>query len=372
VFFPEISIPSLKEFGRGSTLLVEGAFFKTADGHSMFRAKSTHIVGAPTALDRFRTRCRRAVVSVFAKNNDEQNGDWGGLALALLLGVRDNLDSGLAEQYRNAGCSYILALSGMHLAIVSALVALLLKKPCGLHAATALNALFIAFYVFLVGAQPSLMRAAIMAFLTSAAVFFSLPKNPLQIFAAAFIAQIAFTPAAGTSVSFLLSYCALLGILTLSYPLAETMRGALPTFLAEPLAASIAAFCATLSLTAFFFGALRPVGIAAGLIAVPLTTVFMALALGYLIFVPIFPLAAVPLHTPLSFVYRALEKIMYTASKVPAIEIPSLGLPALLALSFVPFALLALCVSIQTRRRRIIPFDAACLPAAGGSCALRD
>ncbi|GMO47097.1 MAG: ComEC/Rec2 family competence protein [Termitinemataceae bacterium] len=343
VFFPEGSIPRLKEFGRGANIFVTGNFSKdkiTGEQNTkMFSAKGTHIVGPAPRIEQLRTLCRQSVIDAFSSQRARQ---FGGLALALLLGIRDNLDTELARQYQNAGCSYILALSGMHLAIVSALLAFLLKRPLGLKLSAIIGAVFIVLYVYLVGAQPSLTRAAIMYLLGSAAVLGAFKTNAALLLAAAFLIQINFGASAGDSISFLLSYGALAGILTLGGTFAFLFRGKLPQLLASPLSASLGAFTATMALTIGFFGELRIVGIFAGLILAPLTTVFMIGSIAYLFFCAVLPMLNVPISFMLNIIYSALEKIAFFAGRFPAIITPpsifTIGISIILPLLVVIFA----------------------------------
>jgi competence protein ComEC len=255
----------------------------------------------------------------------------------LLLGVRDNLDSELAKAYQYAGCPHVLALSGMHLAIVSAVVAFFLKKPLGLRAAAITGAAFIVFYVILVGAQPSLVRSAIMYLLGTCAVLGTLPKRPLELLAMSFLIQLMISPDSGDSLSFILSYLALAGILTIGESMQPVFRGRLPAFLAQPLAASLGAFIATMAVTAGSFGILRPVGIAAGLVIVPLTSLFMIAAMAVLALDFFVPFLAQPLGFVLTLVYDVLDRLVSLAALAPGIPAPgraaeiglSLGVAAL-------------------------------------------
>ncbi|MDR1374374.1 MAG: ComEC/Rec2 family competence protein, partial [Treponema sp.] len=113
VFFPEESLARLKDFGRASEVYVEGS---PLEGQSLFRAASVHVLKPAPPLEAFRTRLRTGLLERFAPHL------WGGLAAALLLGVRDNLDQEIGLAYRQAGCSHVLALSGMHLAVISSVI----------------------------------------------------------------------------------------------------------------------------------------------------------------------------------------------------------------------------------------------------------
>jgi competence protein ComEC len=328
VFFPDETLPRLKEFGRGSSVYLEGLLVSGekrgpfSGRNLLFRASSVHLVKPAPALEQFRTGLRLELVRRFSSGPGLAGGGegWGGLALALLLGIRDNLDHELAGFYQRAGSSHILALSGMHLAIISALIAFFLHRPLGLKAAAVLGAFFIVFYVLLVGPQPSLIRAAVMYLLGTLAALGALPRRAGILLGLSFLVQISLWPDSGLSVSFILSYLALGGILTVGAALAEIFRGKLPGVLLQPLSASLGAFLATAGVTAFFFGTLRPIGVGLGLIIVPLTTVFMILALAWLALGPVFPPLAAVLGQGLSLLYGLMDSLVSLAAKVPGLS----------------------------------------------------
>jgi competence protein ComEC len=353
VFFPEDSVPRLRTFGRGSRVYLEGAFLPSGEGRAgpVFRAKGTHILEAAPVVERFRTGVRLGVMEAFSPH-------WGGLAAALLLGVRDSLETELSASYRDAGCSYVLALSGMHLAIVSAVIAFLLKKPLGMKAAAVLGAFFILLYAGLVGALPSLERAVLMYLLGTLAVLSFFPRRPAVLLALAFLIQISLKPASGENLSFMLSYLALAGILALGEPLHGLFRGILPEALSRPLSASLGAFIATAAVTAAFFGVLRPVGIIAGIAIVPLTMVFMIFAMAYLAAAFLLPPLTVPLGGILSFLYEVLSRLSGWAGRVPGIAVSNPQV--VLAVSVLVSAVLVLAWKFRSERgRRLVPFAAA-------------
>jgi competence protein ComEC len=332
VFFPDETMPRLKDFGRGSLVYAEGNFFARKEGAPpgegpRFQAVSVHINKPAPFFERLRTGIRMGISEKFtgeaARRGSFRAGEnWGGLALALLMGIRDNLDTDLAGLYQKAGCSHILALSGMHLAILSSLIAFCLKKPLGLKAASILGAVFIILYVLLIGSQPSLNRAALMYLLGTLAVLGALPRRPGVLLALAFLVQIILWPESGLTISFILSYLALGGILTIGEALYEICRGKIPELILRPLGASLGAFLATAGVTAFFFGTLRPVGIIAGLVIAPLTTVFMTGSLAFLALTFLIPPLAPLGGKALSLLYVVMDKLVSLAAKVPGIRTP--------------------------------------------------
>jgi competence protein ComEC len=211
----------------------------------------------------------------------------------------------------------------MHLALLSAIIAFFLKRLLGLKPAMIVGAVFIVFYVWLAGSQASLVRSAIMYFLGAACLWGFLKRDALNLLCLAFIIQLIFQREAGASISFILSYLSLGGILTLGEALHDCFRGRVPEIIGAGLSASIGAFIVTATTVSFFFGVLQPVGIIAGLIIVPLASLFMILALGILIIVNIIPVLFNPLNEVLTLVYRLIEYTVLFAGKIPGLAVPN-------------------------------------------------
>ncbi|GHT73370.1 hypothetical protein FACS1894124_1630 [Spirochaetia bacterium] len=356
VFFPDGSIPRLQTFGRGSRIYIEGSILPPNSDRPaelpLFRASGVHITAPAPALEQFRTGIRIKLIEQFAPHK------WGGLALALLLGVRDNLDTEMAQAYQKAGCSHVLSLSGMHLALISSVLAFFLRKPLGLRAAALTGAAFIVLYVYLVGVRPSLSRSAIMYLLGMLALLGALPRKAMPLLGMAFLVQIVIWPSSGDSVSFILSYLALAGILFVGDAFHDLFRGRLPEILSQPLSASLGAFIATAAVMAGFFGVLQPVGILAGLLIVPLTTLFMLAAMAAPVINLILPFLSAPLGTALSFLYDALDWLVGVSGRVPPLAVTHAALVLLVSLA-VTVAVLWLRDRQTAVRNTLVPFNAA-------------
>ncbi|MCL2765032.1 MAG: ComEC/Rec2 family competence protein [Treponema sp.] len=339
VFFPPESADRLKQFGRGAVIFAEGSL-RSSDtpGNWTVSAKSLHVVKKAPAIEQMRTGIRLNLISRFDKLQNS-----GGLALALLLGIRDNLDTALVSVYRNAGLSYILALSGMHLAILTAIISFLLKRPLGLKGCAIAGAIFILLYCLFVGPMPSLYRAALMYILGVLAILGALPKKAMSILSLSFIIQIILTPAAGNSLSFILSYLALLGILITGKALIFIFEGKIPSFLLQPLSISCGAFISTAGVCILVFGYIKPAGIIAGLFIVPLTTLFMTGSIIWLVLD--FISLSFLLNFPLSVLYRFMELIASLSSYIPGI---SSAHYVVLVLSII----LMLLITVLEQRRR--------------------
>jgi len=342
VFFSQVNAQKTREFGRGTAVFAEGTLRESSFGLS-FSAKSLHVVRPASAFEKMRTGIRLGLMERF------EGREWGGLALAMLLGVRDNLDTDFTERYGSAGLSYILALSGMHLAVLAALITLLLKKPLGLKVSAAVSAVIIILYCVLVGPMPSLNRAALMYILGVITILGFLPKNTMSVLSLSFLIQLFLTPQAGSSLSFILSYVALLGIIITGDALSSVFAGKVPDFLLKPLSLSCGVFLATAGLCSYTFGSLAPVGIIAGLVIVPLTTIFM---IGSMIWLLLgFPPFNALLDFPMSVLYRFMDLTASAAGNVPRV---SANNEAVLAVSLV-MSFIIIIFNIKYSREKIKP-----------------
>jgi len=323
VFFPAESIPRLKEFGRGSEIYIDGILIKNQRG-VLFNASSLHVINPASALQQLRTSLRIKLLEKFQNgwgSETSQAPVWGPLASALLLGMRDDLDVDLSQGFRNSGCAHILALSGMHLAILSGVLAFLLKKPLGLRWATLIGAVFVIVYVFIAGSQPSLVRSAIMYLIGAISVWTFLKTKTFSLLCMAFIIQLLFQSETGITLSFILSYLALAGILTLGKSFHSLFRGRLPEILSGVISVSLGAFIVTAPVVAFYFNTLRPIGLIAGLFIAPLSSLFMVLSLIALI-AAFLPLPLWPLiDFVMTQVYRLFELLVSFFGLVPGIQI---------------------------------------------------
>lgn len=143
------------------------------------------------------------------------------LVNALVTGDKSMLDSSVKADFRNSGASHILALSGLHLGIIYAML-LRLMLPAG-NSPAAGTARYLAvvsasgYYTYMTGAPPSLMRAFLFILLNETAKLLKRKTDPARTFRTALMIQLAITPEVITSIGFQLSYLAMAGIIFI-YP----------------------------------------------------------------------------------------------------------------------------------------------------------
>jgi ComEC/Rec2-related protein len=206
-----------------------------------------------------------------------------GFLLALLLGIRDRLPAHVREFFVLSGCMHILALSGMHLGILVSGLVFLTANIFGRRVSGICGICFTAFYLFLVGLKPSLLRAAIMFFLASTARTCGKRSSACALLSLTFLISAWCFTRDLFSLSFQFSYAALAGIIVLGKRLYFLIRGSLPPVIASPLCAAVAAQSATAFLAVGSFGSLYPVGIIAAILLTPLIVVFICEGILFLI-----------------------------------------------------------------------------------------
>lgn len=184
-----------------------------------------------------------------------------GLGEALLLGDRGELPREFADAMRRAGASHVLALSGMHLAILAGLVNLAVRRfvPRRLRLITILP--FLMAYVWIAGAIPSLLRA--LALFTFAAIAQTAGhKTPAPVLLArTVVAGVVLAPRLLLEIGFLLSVLALTGLLLWTKPIADRLSRILPRPLATYCATGAAAILGTGVLSLAVFGEIYPAGL---------------------------------------------------------------------------------------------------------------
>ena len=210
----------------------------------------------------------------------------GGLAAAILIGLRDRVDRDVAADFTTAGVSHIVAISGWNIAIVAATVAAMLGSLVGRRRRAFITLAAILAYTLFAGASPSVVRAAVMAAVALLAVESGRGSRAMVGLAWAVAAMVVAEPATVGDVGFQLSAAATAGLVAWATPLTRRLEAGLPWLpgpLRESLGVSLAAQAATLPIALLTFGRLALIAPAANLVAVPLVP--PAMAAGALAFV---------------------------------------------------------------------------------------
>lgn len=150
-----------------------------------------------------------------------RDSDSAAIIKALISGDRSDVAPHIRDAFRDSGASHILALSGMHLGIIYAILLKMFSVFGNTPAARKARSLSIiaisAWYTAVTGAASSLVRALLFITLSETARLAGRETRPMNIFFVALTIQLAISPGNITSAGFQLSYLAMAGIYIL-YP----------------------------------------------------------------------------------------------------------------------------------------------------------
>ena len=140
------------------------------------------------------------------------------LLAGILLGVDSGLSSALEQAFKNTGTAHIIAISGFNIAIIAGIFIKLFSRVFGKRLGAVFAILGIAFYTFLVGANASVVRAALMGTLSIFAVQVGRRQQGLNTLAIVAALMAVFNPLVLWDVGFQLSFFATLGLVLYGEP----------------------------------------------------------------------------------------------------------------------------------------------------------
>ena len=204
-----------------------------------------------------------------------------GIAEALLIGYKDDLDQNLVQDYSKTGVIHIIAISGLHLGLIYALMNYLLglipflNRRKWMHAILIIAGLWI--FSLLSGASASVLRSAVMltCIISGKAIQRSMPVY--NALAASALLLLCYQPFFLWDVGFQLSYLAVIGIVWLQKPLQRLLY--IPQ---KPMRSIWEMFCVTLAAQVFttpvclyYFHQFPNFFFISNLLAVPLSTLIL-------------------------------------------------------------------------------------------------
>jgi len=226
-----------------------------------------------------------------------RDNDTRGFVEAVVLGDRSDMDKETLNDFTTSGVAHILAVSGFNVAIVSLVVAQLLRL-FGIYwhrTRIGITMLMVFLYSAIVGFEPSVVRALLMIELYLLALLLERKPDPLNIIASAALVELLIRPYDLFDVSFQLSYSAVLGLVLLAPKIRwllgleeETLlqgRSAERILLQnrfskkflEAFALSLGASLASYPIIAAHFYRMSFIGLAANLPLIPLSAIITAL-----------------------------------------------------------------------------------------------
>jgi len=357
---PHPSYPGAYDFSRF-------AYFEKigATGYNIGKIKVINHAGLTDGfVEKIRNSVAENIFSNFA--NSPANG---AMAAALITGHKHAIPQKILDDMRNSGLGHLLAISGLHMAMVMATSFFIIRAMLALFPYIALkynikkwaafSALILGFfYLILSGFPVSAKRAYIMAGLFFLAITTDRISSPLRPLALAAIIIMIFDPVSVTGPGFQMSFAAVAALImayeTVPYFRPQNMAKTSVTrkigiYIAAILFSSLIAGIATTPFALYHFGRYTNYGLLANFVAIPVMTFWvMPCAVLALILMP-FGLENLA-FAPMGY---GIDVITSYASYISALPYASGSVPHLESLAIVVFSLGALWLIIWKSKIRL-------------------
>ena len=236
-------------------------------------------------------KARRPIRHLFQKNLSPENQ---ALFQAMILGETQNVSQKMREPFNMTGLGHLLAVSGLHIGLVGWLAYALFKGLLSIsyrfalqtnirRLAAIMTCVPVIVYAFLAGFQVSSQRAMIMALAYLFSIIVGREKEIWSTLAVAAFGVLAMNPHSLFSISFQLSFCAVVGILWLAPPIyrkilapldehieSRSLTFRLYRYVGGLLAISASAMIFLFPIVSFYFHRVSMVTLPANLMAVPI------------------------------------------------------------------------------------------------------
>jgi competence protein ComEC len=233
--------------------------------------------------DRFRQfiyRSREYIVGVLQQYLPKDK-NISGIAAALLIGYKEDLDKDLVQAYSNTGVVHIIAISGLHLGLIYCLLAGIFnwlpffRRHSFIRVVLILGSLWL--FAILTGSSASVLRSAVMFTCILFGKTYFKGSSVYNALAASAFMLLCYDPYFLWDVGFQLSYLAVIGIVWLQRPVYHLLyiqhkwAGKIWNMISVTVAAQLAAF----PLCIYYFHQFPNLFLITNLIAVPLSTVIL-------------------------------------------------------------------------------------------------
>lgn len=243
------------------------------------------------------------------------------LLAALAFGDKSLLDEETKNEFSTAGAMHVLAVSGLHVGIINGILFFIFSflanpKLLWLKIVCCVGGIWT--YACVTGMSPSVERASIMCSMVSIALLLRRRTSTYNSLAVAAFFSLFVTPNDIFSVSFQLSYLAVVSILYFGTYIQNVLHPdtAIGSYLWGILAVSISVQIGTLPLTLYYFGTMPTYSLLTNIFVIPLAFVILICVVIVLLFCWL-PILATHFVSLLNFVTTYLQDTISDISTFP-------------------------------------------------------
>lgn len=205
------------------------------------------------------------------------SGDEGALCYAVLTGDKALLSDEVYNDFKACGVTHLMAVSGLHLAVLAGLLYKLLRRlliPIPICAVVC--SFSVIFYIMLSGFSKSMLRSGIMMLVFLLAKLFKTKNDSLNSLGlAAFL--ICLNPYAVSDAGALLTFTAVLGLVTVNPHISALIKvkNKALRYVLNILSASVSVFITSFPVMCFLFGTASLAGLILNILFIPLSQIML-------------------------------------------------------------------------------------------------
>ncbi|MCQ2369726.1 MAG: ComEC/Rec2 family competence protein [Paludibacteraceae bacterium] len=274
-----------------ASLPTELAGIKQVSSYQIYKLNKN---ATPSAIEVNALQIRESLIGIYRKYISNDNV---GIISALTLGKKDDLSRDTRQIFSLAGGSHVLAVSGLHVGIIYAIILGLLSfiphSQIGNITRHSIVILCLWFYAFICGLPASVVRSAFMFSLISGSYILGKSNYSLNSVFVSMFFMLLYNPLYLFDIGFQLSYAAVISIL-IFYPKLYSIlhfQNKIMIWVWGMICVSAAAQIGTLPLTVYYFHQIPVYSILTNFVVVPAAFIIIYVALALLVFSFIPPVA---------------------------------------------------------------------------------
>ncbi|GAB4343985.1 MAG: ComEC/Rec2 family competence protein [Flammeovirgaceae bacterium] len=228
--------------------------------------------------------CKNVFKNYISENREQT------VALALVVGIKENISDETLKTYSETGAMHILAVSGLHVGILYKVLELIFaklrRKPKGKMTFYVFSFSFLWIYAFVTGLSASVLRAVVMFSFVIFGNLMNKKGNIYNTMAASAFLLLCYDPFLLLDIGFQLSYMAVLGIIYLQPKLDRLWlpENRITYYIWQTVTVSVAAQISTLPLVLSYFHQFPTYFLITNVLVIPLSWLVLQVGLGLILF----------------------------------------------------------------------------------------